>query len=204
MDAQTPGILNEPLKAFAKSRGKIDVKLSFDGKKLATGYGNKLGEEDIGGFEEPPTLQERKLRLEKEQQIFLLLKEHFPQSANSNNVVHFSNEDKELIIKGMTVLSVRIKELRILIVKKEAAVNNLMKKVEGDWRKSNMNYAISYMKTRIFQIGGCVSKLLGCIDDLAFTVACANEVGHAFRRGTGVIVDLQHQGNYMCLKEMTA
>ena len=113
VDAQTPGVLNEPLKAFAKSRGKVDVKLSFDGGKLATGYGKKLGEEDLGGYEEPSTLQERKLRLDEELQICLSLKKTFPQSANPNNVVNFSKEDKALIIKGMTVLSVHIKELRV-------------------------------------------------------------------------------------------
>ena len=105
-------------------------------------------------------LQERKLRLDEELQIFLSIKETCPQSVNPSNVVNFSNEDKALvIIKRMTVLSVRIKELRILLVKKETTVNNLTKKVEGDWRKSSMSYAISFMKTRVFQIGACVSKL---------------------------------------------
>ena len=37
--------------------------LGKDGKKIAVGYG-ELGEEDWGGLEQPPTLTERKDRIE--------------------------------------------------------------------------------------------------------------------------------------------
>ena len=59
VDAQQPGILTSVITSFAQSYTKPEVKLAFDGKKIANGFGNKLGEEDLGGHEEKHTLRER-------------------------------------------------------------------------------------------------------------------------------------------------
>ena len=44
------------LDAFTSQHQSEDVKISIDGKRIATGFG-KMGEEDLGGFEAKPTLQ---------------------------------------------------------------------------------------------------------------------------------------------------
>ena len=65
LDLNCPGILQHSLDAFAKAHAGKDCKLSMDGKKLAYGFGKKLGEEDLGGYEEGPTLAERRGELEE-------------------------------------------------------------------------------------------------------------------------------------------
>ena len=50
-----------------ESRGH-DIKAAFDGKALAYGVGNS-GEEDVYGFEKPPTLSERQNRLRTELEV---------------------------------------------------------------------------------------------------------------------------------------
>ena len=64
--AEQPGILKGSLETFREYKGDYkECKISFDEKKCAPGFGKKLGDEDIGGFEHPPTLRERQDRLEK-------------------------------------------------------------------------------------------------------------------------------------------
>ena len=65
-DAKNPGFLNHSLDAFSKAHHNKDVKISIDGKKLASGFGKRLGEEDLCGFETKPTLSDRRLRFEEE------------------------------------------------------------------------------------------------------------------------------------------
>ena len=66
VDADSPGILEIPLDIFSQENSGRDVTLSVDGKKIATGFGRKLAEEDLNGYEESPTLNDRKLRHEAE------------------------------------------------------------------------------------------------------------------------------------------
>ena len=65
-EASKPGLLPSILEAFADQQVKQDVKLVLDGKEVAVGFGKVLGEEDLGGFEEKPTLVQRQDRLTEE------------------------------------------------------------------------------------------------------------------------------------------
>ena len=56
LDAEDPGFLNRAISMFAEVHRGKDIKLALDGKKLAFGIGDKLGEEDLCGHEQPPTL----------------------------------------------------------------------------------------------------------------------------------------------------
>ena len=65
VDADSPGILEIPLDTFSQEKSGQKVKLSVDGKKIATEFGRKLGGR-LEWYEESPTLNERKLRHEAE------------------------------------------------------------------------------------------------------------------------------------------
>ena len=56
LDAEKPGFLNESLELFGEINKNKDIKLAIDGKKLAPGIGHHVGEEDLCGHEETPTL----------------------------------------------------------------------------------------------------------------------------------------------------
>ncbi|CAC5383135.1 unnamed protein product [Mytilus coruscus] len=63
VNAENPGLLSIPLDAFAVQNIEKDVKLSIDGKKKnAPGLGD-VGDENLGGYETSPTLQDRKTYL---------------------------------------------------------------------------------------------------------------------------------------------
>ena len=61
LDASKPGILQLSLDAFTSQHKGQDVKISIDEMRIATGFG--MREEDLGGFEAKPTIQERQDRL---------------------------------------------------------------------------------------------------------------------------------------------
>jgi hypothetical protein len=67
LDAENPGLLRIPFDSFAANNADNDVKLSIDGTKIALGL-EEAGDENLGGYEVAPTLQERKTRLENEKQ----------------------------------------------------------------------------------------------------------------------------------------
>ncbi|CAC5357935.1 unnamed protein product [Mytilus coruscus] len=85
LDAAKPGLLDLSLKIVSeKLKGEKDVKLSIDGKKLASGFG-KLGNEDLGGHETAPILQERQVRLDAERREFDTKKEIVKKATSDEN-----------------------------------------------------------------------------------------------------------------------
>lgn len=55
-DASKPGPLHEPAMLYGEFHKGEDGQLKLDGKKIAYGFGKNLGDEDLDGHEEPPTL----------------------------------------------------------------------------------------------------------------------------------------------------
>ena len=205
LDAKSPGLIRNALEAFSDVHRGQDCKLSLDGKKIAYGFGQNLGEEDLSGHEARPTLQERKNRLNEELNIL---------DAAQARVSECDQEDlgdipvtikQELVctIKDiMQMLSVRISELRLQCVKKKRAVQNLMGKINGPWRESSLAQAISYLQTQVIQCDACINRLLQCIDDAGYLAAVLNGTHSDYKRGFGVEVDFQKQGNYICLRNL--
>lgn len=66
IQATDPGILDNSLDAFGKAKPGIYCKVSIDGKKLAYGFGKHLGDENLCGHEDAPTLKDRQERFEHE------------------------------------------------------------------------------------------------------------------------------------------
>jgi hypothetical protein len=70
VDTLQPGIISRTLNTFCKlNEGKFG-KMSIDGKKIRTGFGKRLGDENLAGHEIKPTLEERKERYSREINAF--------------------------------------------------------------------------------------------------------------------------------------
>ena len=62
--------------------------------------------------------------------------------------------------------------------------------------------AISYIKTQIVKASSCVNQSLQCVDELGSQIATLNGVGMFYQKGVGIQVDLDRQGNYICLLDI--
>lgn len=207
LDADETGIMKEALELFASVHQNEDIKLAFDGKKITQGYGKNFGEEDLGGYEEAPTLKARRLRLEDElKSITDSLQYTVNKSVENDSEPNQLNCDEKDFLKSscykiIGVLSRRVQELRQHLVKKRNAVQNLLKRVtEDNWMKSELSGCISYIQTIIIRIEACMKELLDCIDDIGCYVACLNN-SRDYHQGSGVFINLEEQHNYTCLKE---
>ena len=199
VNVSSPGIIHDSLDAFSAIHPNKEVKLSIDGKKIAYGYGKKLGEEDLGGFEEEPKLEERKAELNSEIKTVESLCQRLNVCEKNLNSI----TDKASVINDLKKLvnsmSNRIKILRTLSVKKKRYVEYLMQQVTGDWRKSKLANAISFVKTQLIKVEICIHHLLECIDDVSFWIAVLHGSAHDYRRGLNIEIDLNHQSNFICL-----
>ena len=197
LDASKPGLLEISLDAFATQHKGDDVKLSIDGKRIATGFG-KMGEEDLGGFESKPTLQERQARLASEIKNLDECREVISENQNRGDI----DTIRGAFCIAISHLSVRIKELRELEVKKKSLLGNLMKKVEGDWTISKLAPAISYLHTKIVQTQTSANELLDCTDQIGFVIAVINGTNKHYVRGRNAIIELAQKSNYVCLRSL--
>ena len=206
INAETPGILKGALDAFVESKGKdVECKISIDGKKLAYGFGRHLGDEDLGGFESSPTLNDRKIRSASELETTkeLIDKLHKMDKCDFSQIDHecqvrLVNDLKEMI----HILSSRIRDLRVSVQKKTNYLNHLMPKVAGPWSECKFAPAISYIKTQILKSNACINKMLQSIDEIGFHISVLNGVGIHYCRGIGANVPLESQGNYICLRKL--
>ena len=202
--AGSPGILTASLDAFADNNTGKDVKISIDGKKIAFGLGNS-GDENLGGFENSPTLQQRKDRVDTETNNLTVASSYVENNVNkgavSVNDVRDNNTLKKGLLLAISHLSARVQELRELTVRRKRHIENLMKAVEGDWKQSKLAHAISYWQTKLISARNCTSDLLESIDKLGYAVACLNGTSENYITGSKSTVFLDKQSNYICLKE---
>ena len=205
ISAEKPGIIPGALTSFRESKSTtnpVECKIAIDGKKLAYGIGKKLGEEDLGGHEDEPTLQQRTDRYEGG---MATIKEIHRLETTVDSFESMPTTEKKQLVEELkwviAISSERIMELRKLIVQKEICFRNLLSKISEAWQQSKLAPAISFMKTQVIKSKSCITKMLNCIDSIAKHIAVLNGVGSFYRQGIGIEVDLSRQGNYMCLRE---
>jgi hypothetical protein len=137
LDAENPGLLKIPLDSFAANNAEKDVKRSIDGKQIALGL-REAGDENLGGYEVAPTLQERKTRLENEIQNISNMKSKIElQSIDGfQSMKDLDDVDtamlKESSLVAITHMSKRIQERREFNGKRTLHLNNLMNSIEGE------------------------------------------------------------------------
>ena len=200
LDVAEPGVITSTLDAYAEAYKDSDVKLSIDGKKLAYGLGNS-GEENLCGFESAPTLSDRQARHTEELQTL--------GSCGISNIRENTDTDtvdrgtaKAALLISIKHLSLRVQELRQLIVKRKLTVSKLLERVEGDWKTSSYAPSISYWQTKIYLSNQAINDLLESIDNLGHCVAQMNGQGDNYIPRKGTPVTLNEQSNYLCLKTL--
>ena len=206
----SPGILTEMIsKISASDPDHIETfKVCVDGKKLNAGVrGQNLGDVNLWGFEEAPKLQDRTLRLERELKVVESLKDEL-ELLEIKDYETFS--DIEGVRKGrilsllkncIHILSDRLHDLRVGKVGQKTALEKLMGQVSGDWRLSRYGFAISGIRTKIFEIDSCTSITLRSIDTLCKASSVLSGTIQQFSFSD--TVQLGFQKNYACLKGIT-
>lgn len=204
ISAENPGILSLSLDAFAENNKFKDVKISIDGKKLALGIGN-MGDENLCGHENAPTLQERKQRLATEigniNSVTTSIETEIASGKKNVSDIERNSSVQKGLLLTISHISKRVKELRELTVKRKLHLENLIKNVEGDWRQSKFANAISYWQTKLLHARTCISDSLETIDKLGYAVSHINGTSQNFISGSKSTVNLGGQSNYICLKE---
>ena len=205
---QNPGIIFKNIESFTQSSETSNKshKLCFDGKKLCQGFGKNLGEVNLFGFETNPTLEEKQQRLTTEQSVIKRAQDIMCAIDSKGHVLVQNAIDSDKIVlqnactQIITILSTRVKDLRTGLVKKELAIENLLKVAGSAWQTSKLAYAISGTKTAIHRMKACISDILQCIDRIGRLLACINGRSHLHHIGSGAI-NLTYQCNHKAIED---
>ena len=205
VDCSTPGIIESNLDVVAATSNNRAYKICIDGKKIAPGFGSKLGEVDLYGHESSPTLKQKQDRLAEEIDAIddidtllcqaELLEKEFLEDLTQEDKRNLSTKAIDVI----RLLSLRIRDLRESQCKKRMALDKLMAEAGEFWMKSKYCYSISSIKTLLHRMGASVIDLLSCIDRLGLVAAACNNSLHLYE--TNRVIDLSLQENYVCLKD---
>ena len=198
-----PGILETNLDLIAKMKGNQSFKLCVDGKKISSGFGQILGDVDLFGFEDDPSLKEREVRLDEELSNVRDI-ENILEKISLRDVVQINaiQEDQQLSLRKhllsiLKTASKRLQELRLIHVKKRQALEHLMTSAGPNWKESKLSFAVSSVRTNLYRIKECISGLVHHIDQISYFIACLNKTGHMYCLNNSV--DLGKQHNYVCL-----
>ena len=207
VDASKPGVLECALDAFAKAHPDADCKLSLDGKKLAYGFGKVLGDEDLDGNEEKPTLLERQTAFNNEQKDIQSVGDYVSHQLLAEETLQTLVESEREVLKSkllssIGILSRHVKDLREMSQKKTRALSFLKDKVVGNWRESKFATSISFLQTKIVKTKACIHSLLECIDDCGYYVSYLNGTSHHYVRGFNTKLYFSEQSNSACLSNL--
>lgn len=167
----------------------------------------KDSEINLLGYEGPPTLEDRHVRLEKELKHIELSQEKLNilfGKKNINFLQEMNTLQKNEVIMDMhltvKINTGRLRDLRELKVKKILSREKFKKAGGDEWAKSKYAFVISYLQTDIVLIDRCCSSLLTTNDQLLSFVAELNGDPCYVKPGLGMI-NLGMQANHYCLKE---
>ena len=146
-------------------------KMCVDGEKINAGTrGQKLGDINLWGFEDRPTLLEREIRLQNDiEKITDLYSDiNLLEMKALDYLSEASEPSKEIIHSKLkcstSVIHDRIQDFRITEVGKTIGLDKLLNQVSSenqassDWRSSKFAYAISSVKIKIYEIDSCLSE----------------------------------------------
>ncbi|KAK3107914.1 hypothetical protein FSP39_025021 [Pinctada imbricata] len=198
-----PGIFNEMIKSLADSDFTDNTKtykVCVDGKKINL---SSNGEVDLWGYEDKPTKEEKNERTKREIELVIRLKEHaLKQIAFGHVFTHDCNLESKILIPELcteivTILSDRLKDLRLLKVKKNLFLNSLLEKSGSNWQKSHLVMVISSMKTTLYSIQNLIEDLLQVIGTLCKFASqmLQSDMNYSTER----FVQMNTQSNFVCL-----
>ena len=182
------GIIRQAIEMKPKNKSYI---LSVDGKKLAPGLNEDNGDQDLFGHEEFQTLEQTKVRIEKEVEAIEMLQKQW---AGLN-----PGEKCDRLTEIVFIVSNRIKDLRELFVKQKLALKKFHKEAGEDWKKSKYLHAISSVQSLIYLLRSVVKRLLDVNNSLLSVGASLNVGHHSFVHEN--TLDAHSQRNWVTLKE---
>ena len=196
------GILVEAVNQIAKHCDDKTYKICFDGKKINCSL-NDSGAIDLFGFEGPPTLKERQINFDQEQKLINETKQKIEELLQYGETISsMCTMDKQSVsvqIRSIiTVLSNCLKQLREKRVHGENGLTKFKKLGGVSWKTSKYIYVISYLTSRLYEIGECISSLMHSIDLLGNICSQLNSCTQLYARGSEI--DLAHQSNFVCLR----
>lgn len=199
-----PGVIHQALDAIKTSGvSKINM-MCVDGKKVTAGLDEQFGDVNVFGFEDPPSIADKRQRLNDELQLVddmkLTLSEKF---CNIN----FSSVDKgetfNLVdmMRGLIfLLTLRLKEGRHLKKKQEFGLEKLKERAGSEWKTSKYVYAISGIQAFLYRVRQFIQVTLSNIGKLCEIGSEINEKQSDFR--VSGEVDPTVQQNMFLLKEV--
>ena len=203
LPADKPGIITEIIDDISRNEPEqiLTYKICVDGKKINP---SSKGEVDLWGYEGEPTLEAKRQRVFKEIEFFNIHTKRIETQIEKGHYVtsDLTNTEKNNVIdsckSSVTMLSYRIKDLRMLKVNKMTALQKLQDQVQGDWRSSSFSIVISSLRTSIYQIENCIEDMLN-INEKLCRYAAITSGNMPLANPTTDVIDLQHQENYVCI-----
>ena len=199
-------VIQEALDQIATNCADKTYKICFDGKKINSSL-NESGAIDLFGFEGPPTLKKVQINLDQEQKLINGTKEKIEELLHYGETIDsLSGSDKDAVSckirRIITVLGNCLKQLREKRVHGENGLNKFKKLGGVSWRTSKYIYVISYLTSRLYEIGECISSLMHSIDSLGNLCSQLNSCRHLYAMGSEI--DLTKKSNFVCLKSQTS
>ena len=163
----------------------------LDGKKIKRG-----ADVDLLGFETGQTLKQRQDERDKGLNI---LKETVAVVSRvqltSDSIPDTTKDDKATVfnhfVSLILLLSVVLRGLRKIRVKKQCGLNKLKEDAGDDWRKSKYAYGIDLLMTLLWKIDNIVDKALQVIRGMCKAGAHLNNAAHLFAENDTVILNSQ-------------
>jgi hypothetical protein len=196
-----PGILENMLKIAEKDTKTY--KICVDGKKISQSSQHKaFGDVDLWGHEGKPTLEETRQKLQTELEKLAQLEKVVDKMENKgcDCLSEASDSDSASFVEvGRSVLNglERLKVLRQKKQQKNLTLEKLRKACVNEELQKKYAFALSAIKTYLYQVDGCIDLLLSTTDKLGYALSVCLKSDDSYIRGN--TVNLSEQKNYVCL-----
>lgn len=101
--------------------------------------------------------------------------------STRDNWETLSADDKcDALQKVIHIVSIRIKDLRMLLMKQKLALSKFEKEAGDDWRNSRYMYAISSIQAQIYQVRNVVRQLLEVNNEVLSLGDSVRSTSHSF------------------------
>ena len=126
--AKQPGVIEDNIKLMKSTNSDVSYKICIDGKKISSGFGKELGDVDLFGFEEKPTLEERQSQLKMDLDSVHNIDSMLGKLEDKGHTIIDSTDAQALLPwleKNREIACARLKELRQMAQKKNQVLSFL-------------------------------------------------------------------------------
>ncbi|XP_052268567.1 uncharacterized protein LOC127869949 [Dreissena polymorpha] len=175
-----PGIYDDVISLLEQNAGHMSFCLTFDGKKLKQGLTQQFGDVDLIGFENGPTLMEKRSILQQTTEDLSVLSSQIRSQFDKKVPLKRLPDElkaqlKHFLLNMLKTVSTGKHEMEQIKRKKEYAKDKLMERSdETNWRNGKFGYAISAIIAYIYDIDTFVGKSEKVIREICVCVASLN------------------------------